>query len=102
MSGYVRMNGSVGCMPDSSEVYDTREDAIEAARQMFDDVSDEDYRTLHEDLCTTGIHYFTDPSAGADYVSVEPADESTVRVYERDEPEPEPLPYSWRETGVSF
>ena len=28
--------------------------------------------------------------------------QSTVRVYERDEPEPEPLPYSWRETGVSF
>ena len=97
MSGYVRMNGSVGCMPDSSEEYDTKHDAIVAAQDMFDDLPEPAFLSMTSDLGNYGIHYFnTEDCAGADYVSVEPVDEPTARLYERDEPEPEPLPYSWR------
>jgi hypothetical protein len=72
MAGWIRMNGSVGCMPDSCEVYETKEDAIDATTDMFDDLSEDELNDMYDALTETGIHYFTDPSeAGADYVSVE-------------------------------
>ncbi len=79
IGGWVRMNGSSGCMPDSCEVYETKEDAIEAAVSLFDDIAiDEDDREttyladMEQELRDTGIHYFPrEAVAGADYVSVE-------------------------------
>lgn len=72
MAGWVRMNGTVGCLPDSCEVYEDVGEAINAAREMFDDVSDEEFASMAIDLQTVGIHYFApDACAGADYVSVE-------------------------------
>jgi hypothetical protein len=77
MPGWVRMNGSSGCLPDSSEVYDTQDDAVCAACDMFDDCSEDECRDMSAALQDCGIHYFNDPrDAGADYVSVEYSDEA--------------------------
>ena len=71
MAKWLRMNGSVGCLPDSVEAYDTREDAIDAACDLFDDLDVVVHNAMRYYLGRNGIFYFP-PSvaAGADYVEV--------------------------------
>jgi hypothetical protein len=61
------INGSSGCLPDSNEVYNTKESAIESAITLFSDVEEAfitDIRRFH-------YHQFKDyQSAGADYVEI--------------------------------
>lgn len=69
---WVRMNGSVGCLPDSIDAHETEEAAIETAILLFDDIPEQSLTEMTTDLKSCGIHYFnTDDDAGADYVSVE-------------------------------
>jgi len=76
IGGFIRMNGFVGCLPDSSEVYETENGAIEAAGDLFDDLPEDEHVAMLQDLQAQGIHYFPEAGnvrgmAGADYVSVE-------------------------------
>ena len=82
---YHYMNGSAGCMPDSSDVYTRKRDAIAWAEQLFgDSICDRCLREMSKDLRARGgnvIHYFDRDCErevydgarcwpGADYVSI--------------------------------
>lgn len=66
MKHYIVMNGSVGCLPDNTEVHDTKESAIESVLALFDDYP-VDFRAELEE---SGIYYFEHIAAGADYVEI--------------------------------
>jgi hypothetical protein len=74
MGAWIRGNGSYGCLYDSCEVYETKEDAIEAAQAIFDDIPEAEWQEMTIDLEDHGFHSFLqDYSAnnvGADYVEV--------------------------------
>lgn len=83
---YHYMNGSSGCIPDSSDVYTRKRDAVEWAEQLFgDSICNRCFRAMSKDLRARGgytIHYFDRDCeretydggrcyAGADYVSID-------------------------------
>lgn len=67
-SSWFVVNGSRGCLPDSISEYDTREDALAGAIEMFD-LTDDDAQELREH----DIVLFGERSAemGAEYVQIE-------------------------------
>lgn len=84
---YHYMNGSAGCMPDSSDVYARRRDAIGWAEQLFGDcICDRCFREMSRTLrardgANGAIYYFDRDCeretgwngacyAGADYVEI--------------------------------
>lgn len=86
---YHYMNGSTGCLPDSSDVYTRRRDAIEWAEQLFGDslcskCFAEMSKALRAQRSALGVVCYFDShcenespsggtcSAGADYVSIQP------------------------------
>lgn len=72
IGGYIRMNGSVGCLPDSVEVYESSANALDAAGDLFDDLPESEWNLMRENLARYGVHHFTSSAeAGADYVSIE-------------------------------
>lgn len=75
---YIVMNGSVGCIPDNTEIHDTIESAIDSILTLFDyypneDHTDEEYESmrieLREELADSHIFYFPE-GYGADYVEI--------------------------------
>jgi len=81
MTGWLVMNGSAGCLPDNvSGPYEDKDDAIDDAGRLFDDLDDREHNNMVMDLRTDGIHYFPEgAAAGADYVEVA-QEEPTVSV----------------------
>jgi hypothetical protein len=71
---YILMNGSSGCLPDNVEEYDTKEDAIYGASDLFEDLPDNILSQMRRMLREDGIYYFDaeaqELGAGADYVEV--------------------------------
>ena len=77
---YLLMNGTPGCLPDHRELHDTREDAIEGAKFLFDDIPAEDFSDMVNDLTELDIHYFTDEAAaGAGYVEIIPISDEQAK-----------------------
>src|SRR5688572_18270950 len=88
------MNGTSGCYPDSSEIYDRKRDAIEFAEQLFGDtLRDKCFRNMSKQLRKRGFyahHYFDTRceeegasggqcSSGADYVEIRQAHSKLFR-----------------------
>lgn len=76
---YIVMNGSIGCLPDNTEIHDSLEDAIESVFSLFSEYPSDDYMTdetwenerkdFAAELKDSGIFYFP-AGYGADYVEI--------------------------------
>ena len=64
-----RMNGEVGCLPDSQEIYWSKKDALESTELLFEELEEGEIRELEEN----GIVYFEGDrkhEIGASYISI--------------------------------
>lgn len=78
---YIYMYGSIGCLPDTCEVFTSKKAAIEFAEDLFgDSISGFEEEEMRACLKDDGIHYFFETHlAGADYVSIEPCECGSIR-----------------------
>lgn len=68
---YIAMNGSIGCIPDNVEVYDTLEDAVDGILYLFWDWDTHELRDEFErELKENRIFYFPSSGYGADYCEI--------------------------------
>jgi hypothetical protein len=84
---YHYMNGTSGCMPDTSEVYRRKKDAIWFAESLFDTLCEKCFKAMSKELRqrTPYAHHYFDTdcendnesggqcSSGADYVEISQA-----------------------------
>jgi hypothetical protein len=65
-------SGSAGCLYDHGPCFaETKEQAIDGALFIFDDLPEAELKTARANLDASGLHYFTDPhEAGAQIVEI--------------------------------